>query len=392
MDLSLNETQQLLKGGVEDFLAREATRDAILDVEHTAEGYSTDMWRTAAGIGWLGMATPEAYGGSGATLTDVAVVFEGLGRGPVPGPFFSSGVLAPLVLLEIATEEQRQRWLPALASGDAIATLALTEPQWSWDPASIQLTAEPAAGGGYRLTGTKLFVYDAHVTDHLIVAARTAEDLRQGSGQGVTLLMVDARAPGVSTRRLTGFNTSECEVRLDGVLVPADAVLGGLSGVGRGAEAIDRALVRATPVLCAYMVGGAQAVYERSVEYSRERRQFSQPIGRFQHVQNHIVQLVNFLDAARWTTFEALWKLDAGRARPDIAMHLAKVCASEGYLQATNYAHEVHAGIGVMREYGLTLHTRTSRSLYHALGDPRWHRRRLGDLLPSYDLGEAVPA
>jgi alkylation response protein AidB-like acyl-CoA dehydrogenase len=382
MDLSLNETQQLLKQGVEDFLARDATREAILEVEHTAEGYSTDMWRTAAEIGWTGMVTPEAYGGSGASLTDVAVVFEGLGRGPVPGPFFSSGVLSPLVLLEAATEEQRQRWLPALASGDAICTLAVTEPQWSWDLEQVRLAAEPALGGGYRLTGVKLFVYDAHVADHLIVAARAAD--------GLVLLMVDAHAPGVSTRRLSGFNTSECEVRFEGVTVPADAVLGGPSGVGRGVEALQRALVRATPVLCAYMVGGAQAVYERSVEYSRERRQFNQPIGRFQHVQNHIVQLVNYVDAARWTTYEALWKLDAGRERPDIAMHLAKACASEGYVQATNYAHEVHAGIGVMREYGLTLHTRTSRSLYHALGDPRWHRRRLGDLLPDYALGEVA--
>ncbi len=378
MDLSLTETQQLLKRGVEDFLARDATRDAILEVEHTPSGYSSDMWRTAAEIGWLGMVTPEEFGGAGSSLTDVAVIFEGLGRGPVPGPFFSSGVLSPLVLLEAATKEQQQRWLPALASGGAVCTLALTEPEWSWSPSAVQMRAEPEANGGYRLNGTKLFVYDAHVADHLIVAARTAE--------GVSLLMVDARAPGVTTRRLAGFNTSECEVRLEDVVVRPDAVLGGTGGLGRGAAVLERALVRATPVLCAYMVGGAQAVYERSVEYSRERRQFSQPIGRFQHVQNHIVQLVNYLDAARWTTFEALWKLDAGRPRPDIAMHLAKACASEGYLQATNYAHEVHAGIGVMREYGLTLHTRTSRSLYHALGDPRWHRRRLGDLLPTYDL------
>ncbi|MFN8639086.1 MAG: acyl-CoA dehydrogenase family protein [Dehalococcoidia bacterium] len=107
MDLSLSETQQLLKRGVEDFLAREATRDAILEVERTDAGYSSDMWRTAAEIGWLGMVTPEVYGGSGALLTDVAVVFEGLGRGPVPGPFFSSGVLAPLITAEAGTEEQR---------------------------------------------------------------------------------------------------------------------------------------------------------------------------------------------------------------------------------------------------------------------------------------------
>ena len=147
----------------------------------------------------------------------------------------------------------------------------------------------------------------------------------------------------------------------------------------------NRSSFKATPILCAYKVGGSQAVFDLSVDYSRERRQFGQPIGRFQHVQNHIIQLVNYVDAARWTTYEALWTLDSGRAGADVSMHMAKAVASEGYVQATNYAHEVHAGVGVMREYGLTLFTRLSRSLYSALGDPQYHRRALGDLLVDYE-------
>ncbi len=369
MDLSLNEQQQMLKQGVTDFLARSATRDAIVELEQSETGYSIDMWRTAAEIGWLGMVTPEAYGGSGGELTDAAVVFEGLGGGPVPGPFFSSGVLAPLVLLEAGSDAQRERYLPSLAAGQAVGTLALTEPEWGWGTAGVQARAVPANGGGYTVTGTKLFVFDAHTADHLIVVAR--------ADFGIVLLLVDAKAPGVSIRRMSGFLTGECSVKLDGVQVPAEAVLPG------GEAALERAMLRATPILCAQMVGGAQAVYEMSVAYSRRRRQFSQPIGRFQHVQTHIVQMVNYLDGARWTTYEALWKLDAAKPNAEISVHLAKVCASEGYLQATNYAHEVHAGIGVMREYGLTQYTRASRSLYHALGDPRWHRKRLGELLPA---------
>jgi len=374
MDLSLNEQQRLFKQGVQDFLARSATREAILELESSETGYSPEMWQTAADIGWLGMVTPEAYGGLGGELTDAAVVFEGLGAGPVPGPFFNSGVLAPLILMEAGSDAQRQRYLPALAAGKSIATLALTEPEWGWGTAGIQTKAVAAADGGYDVTGTKLFVFDAHTADHLIVAAR------DDSG-GLVLLVVDAKAPGVSIKRMSGFLTSECSVKLVNVRVPADAVLAG--GVAGAESALEGALLKATPVLCAQMVGGAQAVYEMSVAYSRRRRQFSQPIGRFQHVQTHIVQMVNFLDGARWTTFEALWKLDAGKPNADISVHLAKVCASEGYVQATNYGHEVHAGVGVMREYGLTQYTRASRSLYHALGDPRWHRKRLGELLPA---------
>ncbi|TAJ17237.1 MAG: acyl-CoA dehydrogenase, partial [Dehalococcoidia bacterium] len=296
MDLSLNEQQQLFKQGVTDFLARTATREAIIELEGSATGYSIDMWNTAAEIGWLGMVTPEAYGGAGGNLLDAAVVFEGLGGGPVPGPFFSSGVLAPLIILEAGSEAQRQRYLPPLAAGKAIAAFALTEPDWGWGTAGVQTKAVAAAGGGYTVTGTKLFVFDAHTADHLIVAARD-------EAGALLLLVVDAKAQGVNIKRMSGFLTSECSVRLEGVRVAAEAVLGG------GEAALDRALLQATPVLCSYMVGGAQAVYEMSVAYSRRRRQFSQPIGRFQHVQSHIVQMVNFLDGARWTTFEALWKL-----------------------------------------------------------------------------------
>ena len=127
-------------------------------------------------------------------------------------------------------------------------------------------------------------------------------------------------------------------------------------------------------------MGGAQTVFDLAVGYSRTREQFGQAIGRFQRVQDHIINIVNHLDAARWTTYEALWKLDTGRPA-DTSVHLAKAVASEAYYQACNASHEVHAGVGVSREYGLTLHTKMSRTLYHYLGDPSYHRRKLAETL-----------
>ena len=147
-----------------------------------------------------------------------------------------------------------------------------------------------------------------------------------------------------------------------------------------GWDALERAILRAAPVLCAYKVGGCQAAFDLSVEYSRERKQFGMPIGRFQRVQDHIINLVNHLDSARWTTYEALWKLDTGRPA-EASVHMAKAVTSEAYLKACDFAHEVHAGIGVVREYGLTLHTKMSRTLYHYLGGPKFHKRRLADAL-----------
>jgi alkylation response protein AidB-like acyl-CoA dehydrogenase len=375
MDLSLTETQQLIRDSALDFLSREATRDDIVAASTDQPRHTTSMWRTPAELGWLGMAIPERFGGAEASLTDVAVLYEALGSGPLPGPHFSSGVLAPLILRELGTEDQQAEYLPRLATGDLIATLAFGEPDWGWGPEAVQLRAERSADG-FVLNGTKLFVFDAADADLLLVAVRSGD-----ATEAISLLAVPTTSEGVSIDRLEGFNTSECAVVFKDVRLPADALLGGPGREGISWDPLWRAFTQAMPVLCAYAVGGARAAYDLSVEYSRERRQFGQPVGRFQYVQNHIVQLINHVDGARWTAYEALWKLEAGRDDAEAASHLAKLAAADGYLQATNYAHEVHAGVGVMHEYGLTLYTRTARSLYHALGSPRWHRKRLGKLL-----------
>ena len=370
MDLSLTEEQELLRSAARDFMARECPKDVLLELDESETGYSVDLWQKAAGIGWLGMLVGEEYGGSESSLADAAVVYEQLGAGPLSGPFFSSGVLGALIVSEAGTEEQRRRWLPNIASGHEIVTLALTEPDYGWGVESVQMRAQPTASG-YVLSGTKLFVHDSRAATTLICAVR-------GRGQqGITLMMVDAGAPGLSTKLLPGFLGRVGEVTFEDVEVSADAVLGEPGGAWRP---LDSAFQKAAPVLCAYKVGGAQAVFDMTLDYSRTRIQFGTPIGRFQRVQDHIVEMVNHLDAARWTTYEALWKLDTGRPA-GASVHLAKAVSSEGYYQGCNHSHEVHAGMGVVREYGLTLHTKMSRTLYHFLGDPRFHRRRIAETL-----------
>ena len=374
MDLSLTDDQKLLRQTAQDFMDRECPKDVLLAMEDSETGYTDEVWQRAAEIGWLGMLVPEQYGGVGSSFTDAAVVYEQMGRGPLSGPFFSSGVLGALIVLEGGTEEQRGRYLPGIASGQDIVTLALTEPEYGWGAESIQMRARNT-DGGLVLNGTKLFVHDAAAATRLICAVRPEDGA--SSDNRITLLVVDARAPGISTRLLPGFLGWVGEVTFDSVEVQHSAVLGETGG---GWEPLQRAIQRSIPILCAYKVGGSQAVFDMSVEYSRTREQFGTPIGRFQRVQDHIIGIVNQLDSARWTTYEALWKLDAGRPA-ETSVHLAKAVASEAYYQACNGAHEVHAGVGVMRDYGLTLHTRMSRTLYHYLGDPSYHRRRLAATL-----------
>jgi alkylation response protein AidB-like acyl-CoA dehydrogenase len=223
------------------------------------------------------------------------------------------------------------------------------------------------------LNGVKPFVGDAVAATDLIVAVRTGDGM-----EDISLLLVDKDTPGVRSRPLAGFLGWQCEVAFENVEVPAANLLGGRENGGW--SALERAMEKAVPILCAYQVGGCQAVFDMSVEYSQTRVQFGVPIGRFQRVQDHIIRLVNHLDSARWTTYEALWKLDTGRPAT-ASVHMAKAIASESYLEACNAAHEVHAGIGSSEEYGLVKHTQMSRTLFHVLGDPKWHKRRMADAL-----------
>jgi alkylation response protein AidB-like acyl-CoA dehydrogenase len=378
MDLSLTENQEMLRNSAREFIQREYSKEILLDLDDRDISYTQEIWDRVAGIGWLGILIPQEYGGEGGSLTDAGVLLHELGRGPVPGPIFSSSVLGAMVVLEGGTEAQKQAILPAVARGTQTLALAVTEEDYGWVPGRVRMTTTRSRRhGNFVLNGVKLFVHDADAASHLICAVRT----RQGSdpAQGISLLVVDKSAPGVSVRNLPGPLLGQVtEVKFDSVEVPESALLGGETGGGW--EALERASHRAIPVLCAYKVGGCEAVFEMSVLYSQTRVQFGVPIGRFQRVQDQIINLVNHLDSARWTTYEVLWKLDTGRPAAD-AVHLAKAVSSEAYYQACNYAHETHAGIGVMKEYGLTLHTKMSRTLYHYLGDPRFHKRKMMDAL-----------
>jgi alkylation response protein AidB-like acyl-CoA dehydrogenase len=370
MDLSLTETQSLIQESARDFVRGDCNRDALLKLDRNPGAVMDGLWQKMAELGWTGMAIPEEYGGTGNSMTDVAVLCEELGTGPVPGPLFSSAILCARIVLDSGSDAQRKAWLPQIASGERVFALALTESQFGWAPERIRLTAK-RDGNDYVITGSKVFVHDALFASDLLVMARSP------SGGGLSLLRVDAHAKGVAVRALDGFMTGMSEVSFENVRVSGADLVGKADAAW---DAYERAAMVAIPALCAYKVGGCRAVFDLSVNYSRERTQFGQAIGRFSRVQDHIIQIVNYLDSARWTTYEALWKIDSAMDAAG-SVHIAKSVASESYLRACDFAHEVHAGMGVIREYGLTLQTKMSRSLYHCLGGPKLHRRHLERVL-----------
>lgn len=286
----------------------------------------------------------------------------------MPGPYFSSSILGSLIIDQAGSEAQKQTMLKGIAAGEQIYCLAFTEEKYGWTSDSIQLKAG-GENDAYVLSGVKLFVRDAAAATHIICAARSEE--------GVSLFVVDRNLPGVTVRLLEGFMGWCYEVTFDSVKVPASALLGEPGG---GWGPLEQAIEKAIPILCAYMVGGCQSLFEQTVTYSQTRTQFGTPIGRFQRIQDHIVDIVNHLDAARWTTYEALWKLDTDKPVGK-SVHLAKAVASEAYFQGSTSAHHVHGGIGYLESYGLTLHTKMSRGLYHQLGEPRYHRKAIARML-----------
>jgi alkylation response protein AidB-like acyl-CoA dehydrogenase len=377
MDLSLSDDQELLQSTVRSFVEHEARTEVLTGMQTSRTGLRPEWLHPMAEAGWLGAVLPLDVGGSDASTLDAAIIFEELGRGPVPGPFLVSNVVAALMLRCAESSALRDDVLGGLATGEAVVSPILPGLSSLIEGEQSLLSVSETKSGGFSLQGTVPFVPYASAATHLLLP-RTATT---ASGR-CDLALIPTSALGVSVRRLEGLLAWNFEVYLSDARVEPDQVLTGVEQVH-----LERALHRAFAIVSAYQMGGCQALLERSVAYSNTRIQFSVPIGSFQRVQDHVVELLNALDAARWITYDAIWRLDTDQEAV-AAAHLAKAVASESYLTCTDFAHKVHGGIGVDPQYGLTLYTQMARSLYGFLGHPRWHKRQMLDALQANFVSE----
>ncbi len=365
MDLKLNDDQNMLKKVAADFLKAEAPPYVITEWYQKKHAFIPELYKKTAALGWLGMILPEEFGGGGASCTDCAVVFEELGRGPLPGPYFSCGVLAAQIILEGGSDAQKKSLLPKICDGSAIIIPAISDDPIQWGVRSVQTRLTQSATG-FALNGKKRFVFDGDAATSFLCATRTERG-------DVALVLVDRNAPGVSVRPIFGFMIGAAEVEFKNVAVSAGNLIGDW-------PALDRALVKTLPILCAYQVGACQEIFEMTNEYTRTRVVFGQPIGRFQRVQDHCVDISIHLDGARWITYETLWKIDSGiDARA--SAHQAKSIASEAYYQSCNFSHMVFAGPGTDYKHPLMAHSVLAHSLYQYLGTPLFHKRAMVDVL-----------
>lgn len=348
MDLSLTESQQRLKDTAREVFEAECPTTLVRAMEQDDRGYPADLWERISGLGWSGLPFPDEFGGSGGTLTDLAVLLEEFGRALVPGPFFNSVAVVGLTLLDAGSDSQRSEILPRIADGSVIATAALLDANARYGPDSVSMTAE-RRNGGYVLNGTKMFVEYANSADLMLVPARSED--------GVVLLLVPTTTDGINLTRLDSIaRDPQFAVEFSDVFVQ-DGVAG---DADQGDAALKRALDRAALLHCAHSVGGAQHVLEMTVEYTKQRVQFDRAIATFQSVQHDCADMVIAIDSARLATYEAITRIeDSQPADKEIA--LAKSLTNHAYKWTTLTAQQIHGGIGFMEEYDLQLWTRRAK-------------------------------
>ena len=369
MQLVLSEDQELLAKTALDF-AREhspVSRVRALRDGSDPTGFSRALWKQMAELGWVGILIPESHGGAGMGLADLAVVLEALGRTLAPEPFLSTVLLGGQAIALGGSEAQRQAWLPRVAAGDALLTLAWQEARSRYDLRRVAATAE-SEGDGWRLAGEKIQVLDAHVADAFIVSART------GAGAEFGLFLVPAGAPGLSITRQTRIDARNAGlVRLEGVRVGRDARLGGTEG---GAALLERVIDRATAGLCAEMLGAMSQVFDDTLQYLKTRVQFGVPIGSFQALKHRAAKLFMEIELARSAVMAAVRAADEGDADLPALVSLAKARCSDAFVLAANEGVQMHGGVGMTDEYDLGFYMKRARVAEMTFGDAAWHRAR----------------
>ena len=377
MDFGFSQEQEMLRATARKFLENECTSTFVRARMDEPAGVTDDFWAKLAEQGWLGLVFPEEYGGSGLGFVDLTVLMEEMGRCVMPGPFFSTVLLGGLTILEAGSPAQRKEWLPKLAAGQAKATLALTEPNARWDAAGVTATAKEGKGG-FALSGTKLFVPDAHLADVIVVVARTAEG--KTPEDGVSLFLVPKGVKGLEVKLLPTMDQTRklCEVTLKDAAVPAGALLGGKGGAW---SALARVIQRATIALCGEMCGGAQRVLDMTTEYAKIRVAFGKPIGTYQGVKHKAADMLVDVENAKSLTYYAAWAADENSPETALATSMAKAYVSDAYRKVSAAGIQLHGGIGFTWEHDLHLYFKRAKASEFTFGDATHHRERVAQLI-----------
>ncbi len=354
MDLEFSEEQHMLRDLVRGVCGTYASLDTVRAMEDDPIGYPKEFWAQLAALDLTGLMIPEEYGGSGMTALEGAVVYEELGRALAPSPHFVSAVVAAGLFLRLGSDRQKQHWLPAIATGEAIVTTASLEPNGGFGPRGVQTTAT-VDGDHFVLDGTKWHVPFAAAAHQLVVLARTGP-----SPTDVDLFVVDPAAPGVTlTQHFSLASDCQYQVHLAGVRVPAADRLG---ESGSGWAAWEAVRLEGLVFLAAQAIGGAGYALEITVQYAKDRQQFDKPLGAFQAISHYLADAATEVNGGRILVYEAAWAL-ANHAPIDALAPMAKLFAGQTFRNGTAMAQQVFGGVGFTLDYDIQLYFRRAKTL-----------------------------
>ena len=365
MNFAFSEEQEELRKVVKDFLNTKSDEAAVRELMDTEDGYDAAVWsQMAEQMGLQGLVIPEEYGGSGYSFVELIVILEEMGRRLICAPYFSTVVLAAQTLLQSGDDNAKKEYLPGIASGEIIGTLAYTEANGKWDESAVTMTATKD-GDSYKLNGEKLYVLDGHLANLIITAAVT--------DAGVSLFAVDGDAEGLTRTALSTMDQTRKQSRLE--YSDVNATLIGTDGGGW--EILSRVLDLAAVALAAEQVGGGQEVLEMAVQYAKDRVQFGRPIGSFQAIKHKCADMLLEVESAKSAAYYAGWcAAELNDELPSVAS-LAKAYCSEAYFHAAAENIQIHGGIGFTWEHPAHLYFKRAKSSELLFGDPTYHRELL---------------
>jgi alkylation response protein AidB-like acyl-CoA dehydrogenase len=352
MEFDLDDEQRALRDGARRFLEREAGVSYARAMMQDDRGFTDELWRKTIELGWTGLPFAEEYGGAGQGFVALAILLSEMGRVVLPGPFFSTVVLAGSAIAEAGTEAQRKELLPAICEGGLIVAAVLPN---SSDHAGVEERND-------ALHGEASFVMDGHVADRIVVATRDGLFVTNGRDR-VEATPISAMD---QTRKVA-------DLRFDGA--PAERL-----GEG-GWPVVQRVLDRAYVGVAAEMLGGAERVLELSVEYAKQRVQFDRPIGSFQAVKHRAADMLLEVESLRSAVYYAAWALERDHPDASLAASMAKAYASDAYREVAASGIQIHGGIGFTWEADLHLYFKRAKASEVAFGDASWHRERMAQIL-----------
>ncbi len=361
MQFGLSEEQQLLKNSAREFFSAECPPAEVRRLMETETAHDPALWRKMAEQGWTGLPFAEEYGGMGLGLVDLAAACEEIGQALLPGPYLSTVPLAGSLIAAAGNDAHKKKYLVPICRGEALATVALLEKPASWDPSTVTASVKDGV-----LNGAKLFVPDAAIATFLIVVAKEGLVIVDGGTSGVTM---EAQPAIDATRKLSAVTFTN--VKVADTLATGDAAR----------TALDHAMNVATVALAAEMTGGMQRMLDITVAYAKTRKQFGQPIGKFQAVQHMCADMLILTEGSRSATYYAAWALQNNAPGAAAAVSVAKSYASDAYREAGNKGIQVHGGMGFTWENDIHLYYRRAKASEIAFGDTAFHRERLAKAL-----------